>query len=82
MIARALADPRRFEIFQRIAAGSECISCSALRQAVDITPATMSHHLKELEAAGLIDAVHHGKFMNLSLRRDIWNAYIAELQRI
>ena len=81
MVARALADPRRFEIFQRIAATSS-ISCSDLREAVDITPATMSHHLKELESAGLIEAERDGKFMHLSLCRDVWQAYIAELKKL
>lgn len=82
LIARALADPRRFEIFQHIAAAQRCIGCVDLRDAVDITPATMSHHLKELENAGLIEAARDGKFMNLSLRRDIWRAYLAELKKI
>ena len=82
MVARALADPRRFEIFQRIAATSPSVSCSDLREAVDITPATMSHHLKELESAGLIEAERDGKFMHLSLCRDVWQAYIAELKKL
>jgi ArsR family transcriptional regulator len=82
LIARALADRRRFEIFQRIAATPQYVSCADLREAVDITPATMSHHLKELETAGLVIAVRDGKFMNLSLRRDIWHAYIAQLQKL
>ena len=82
LIARALSDPRRFEIFQLIAATSEHIGCTDLREAVDITPATMSHHLKELEAAGLIDVVRDGKFMNISFRRVTWQAYLAELQKL
>jgi len=82
LIARALADPRRFEIFQRIAATARCTSCADLREAVDITPATMSHHLKELETAGLVRAERDGRFINLSLCRDVWQAYIAELKKL
>ncbi len=82
LVARAVADPRRFEIFQRIAATSPSISCAELLEAVKITPATMSHHLKELESAGLIEAERDGKFMHLSLCRDVWQAYIAELKKL
>lgn len=82
LVARAVADPRRFEIFQRIAATSPSVSCSELLEAVKITPATMSHHLKELESAGLIEAERDGKFMHLSLCREVWQAYIAELKKL
>ncbi len=80
-ISRALSDPTRFEIFQQIAAG-RCIACSELRESISVTAPTVSHHLKELENAGLIDSEHVGKFVNLTLRRDVWQAYLAELGRI
>jgi len=80
-ISRALSDPTRFEIFQQIAAG-RCIACSELRESISVTAPTVSHHLKELENAGLIDSEHVGKFVNLTLRREVWQAYLAELGRI
>jgi DNA-binding transcriptional ArsR family regulator len=55
-IAKALSDPRRFQILKHIAAQS-CAACSDLRAAFPITAATLSHHLKELESAGLIATV-------------------------
>ncbi len=81
LISRALSDPRRFEIFQRIADQSD-IACIHLRECVPITAPTLSHHLKELEAAGLIESTREGKFMNLSVRREIWQAYLDELKKI
>jgi ArsR family transcriptional regulator, arsenate/arsenite/antimonite-responsive transcriptional repressor len=80
-ISRALSDPTRFEIFQQIAAG-QCIGCTDLREHLSVTAPTISHHLKELESAGLIDSAHVGKFVNLSLRREVWEAYLRELARI
>ncbi len=80
-IARALGDQTRFEIFQQIASG-QCLACSEIRERFPVTAPTISHHLRELEAAGLIDSERAGKFVNLTLRRDIWQAYLSELSKI
>jgi ArsR family transcriptional regulator len=81
LISRAIADPTRFEVFQRIAAG-KCVACSDLRENIAVTAPTLSHHIKELENAGLIESERHGKFMNLTLRKDIWRAYLKKLAQI
>jgi ArsR family transcriptional regulator len=81
LVSRALADPTRFEIFQQIAAGY-CIGCSELREHVAITPPTLSHHIKELETAGLVKTARDGKFINITLQRDTWKAYLKQLSRI
>jgi ArsR family transcriptional regulator len=80
-ISRALADPRRFDILKAIAAHAE-LPCTALRADFPITAATMSHHLKELESAGLITGERDGKFINLTFQRTVWNAYLAELKKL
>jgi ArsR family transcriptional regulator len=80
-IARVLSDSRRFEILQRIA-GCGTLACSELRASLPITPATLSHHMKELESAGLIKTVRRGKYIDIEFCRDVWNDYIAELQRL
>lgn len=77
-IARVLADPHRFQILKSIAA-EPCKACSDLRTAFPITAATLSHHLKELESAGLIEIKRRGKFADLMFCRDRWEAYLAEL---
>ena len=80
-ISRVLADPRRFEILETIAARN-CASCSELRAKFPITAATLSHHLKELESCGLIAAQRRGKFIDLTFRRPVWNAYLKQLKNI
>jgi ArsR family transcriptional regulator len=80
-IARALADPRRFAILQQIA-HNEITPCSAITEHHIISPATVSHHMKELADAGLVNIQREGRCANLTLRRDIWKAYLAQLAKI
>jgi ArsR family transcriptional regulator len=82
MILKALGDPRRLEIIERLSACEGCFACSDMRECLPISAATLSHHLKELETAGLISIVREGKFARLALRRDVWNAFLADLQRL
>jgi ArsR family transcriptional regulator len=80
-IARALADPRRFAILQQIAR-HDATPCGSLEQQKVLSPATISHHIKELADAGLIDVQREGRCASLTLHRDIWNAYLAQLAKL
>jgi ArsR family transcriptional regulator len=79
LIGKALADPHRFEILQQIAAAKDAPTCSCVRDWLGLAPATISHHLKELESAGLLTLERHGKFARISLRRDVLAAYAKRL---
>ena len=82
LISKALADPKRFEILQKLGTAKDAPTCSCVRDWVGLSAATISHHLKELEAAGLIELERHGKFAYIRLRRDVLRAYgkrLAEL---
>jgi ArsR family transcriptional regulator len=81
-ILKALGDPRRMEIIERLSSCHDCGACSDMRECLPISAATLSHHLHELETADLIAIEREGKFAKLTLRRDVWQAFLADLQRL
>ncbi len=80
LIAKAIGDRRRYDILKRLAARREALACGAVRDCMSINPATLSHHMKELEAAGLIEVFREGKFASYVLRRDVLDAFQARLK--
>jgi ArsR family transcriptional regulator, arsenate/arsenite/antimonite-responsive transcriptional repressor len=81
-ITKALVDSRRFEILERIAATREEVSCIDLRAKLPISRATLSHHIKELATAGLIETRRESKYMFLRMRRKTWDEYLERLRKV
>ncbi len=79
-IAKALADPRRFAMLESIASGSDCpyqrLCCN-----FPISKATVSHHMKELINAGLVESERDGQTMTARFRPEVLAAYREELGR-
>ncbi len=78
-IAKALADPRRFEILEHIAQQAE-VGCRRLCDCFPVRQATISHHLKELASAGLVESRRDGQFVYYRVRPTILDEYVAELR--
>jgi ArsR family transcriptional regulator len=82
MIAKALADPRRLELLRQIGSCPKSMQCADIRGCHPVSAATLSHHMKELETAGLIQVMREGKFASYLLRRDVLKAYTEQLSNI
>src|SRR3954468_12218850 len=79
-IAKALADPRRFEILEHIASQHE-VGCQRLCGCFPVRQATISHHLKELASAGLVESRRDGQFVYYRTKPAVFETYMAELGR-
>ncbi len=67
-IFRALADPTRLAIFEKLAAGG--MNASALREGMEISQPAMSQHLAVLRGAGLVREQRQGRFVNYEVDPD------------
>lgn len=81
-IAKALSDPRRFAMLETIggSTGCECPNQSLCEQ-FPVSKATISHHLKELVQAGIVEPEREGQYVSYRVRGDVVRAYAAELVR-
>jgi DNA-binding transcriptional ArsR family regulator len=61
-IFKALGDPTRRAIFEKLANGG--MNASALRQGIDISQPAMSQHLAALRNARLVREQRQGRFVN------------------
>ena len=64
---KALADPARVSILNRLAAADEVCVCDFVA-ALDLAQPTVSHHLKVLRDAGWIEGERRGTWIFYSLR--------------
>lgn len=80
LVAKALADPRRMALLESIGSERE-YSCQKLCMHFPLSKGTISHHMKELLRAGLIETRREGQYHFYEVRREVLAAYTAELMR-
>jgi ArsR family transcriptional regulator, arsenate/arsenite/antimonite-responsive transcriptional repressor len=67
---RALADPARVRVLNILATSEEPVCVCNLIEPLGLSQPTVSHHLKKLVDAGLLDREQRGKWAYFSLKRD------------
>jgi ArsR family transcriptional regulator, arsenate/arsenite/antimonite-responsive transcriptional repressor len=80
-ISKALADETRLMIFEAISA-KDHVNCSELVAMRGVTPATVSHHLKVLTEAGLVECKREGQFVCSRIVPDAIDEYTRTLMQI
>jgi ArsR family transcriptional regulator, arsenate/arsenite/antimonite-responsive transcriptional repressor len=64
---KALADPARVKVMSLLARSDEPVCACEFIPALGLTQATVSHHLKKLTDAGLLEREQRGKWAYFSL---------------
>jgi ArsR family transcriptional regulator, arsenate/arsenite/antimonite-responsive transcriptional repressor len=80
-ISRALADATRLRIFEAISS-CEHMNCGQIVSLRGVTPATVSHHLRILEDAGLIDCRREGQFVYSTANPKAVEGYTRQLSAL
>jgi DNA-binding transcriptional ArsR family regulator len=80
-ISKALADETRLRIFEAISARGQ-MNCGEIVLMRGVTPATVSHHLKILNEAGLVVCRREGQFVYSEAVPGTIEAYSRALAKI
>jgi len=77
-ISKALADETRLRIFEAISSRQQ-MTCGQLVSMRGVTPATVSHHLRILAEASLIECQREGQFVYSKANPKTLETYTREL---
>jgi ArsR family transcriptional regulator, arsenate/arsenite/antimonite-responsive transcriptional repressor len=80
-ISRALADGTRLMIFEAISRKKQ-MHCGEIVSLQGVTPATVSHHLKILNEAGLVECRREGQFVYSRSVPEVVRAYTRALAQM
>ena len=76
---KALADPHRVKVVKLLATSPDPVCVCEFTGPLGLSQPTVSHHLKKLVAAGLLDREQRGTWAYYSLRRDALGRLAAAL---
>jgi ArsR family transcriptional regulator len=67
---KALSDPARVRIVNALATAGEAVCACEFNDGLGLAQPTVSHHLKKLTEAGLLEREQRGKWAYFTLKRD------------
>lgn len=79
-VLRALADQHRFRMVREIAAAGE-LTCGQVGERFGLAQPTISHHLKVLAEAGVLNIRREGQHGVISVNQDLLNKAVSLLPR-
>jgi ArsR family transcriptional regulator len=81
---RALGDPARVRLMNLLATNGDAVCQCDLIEPLGLSQPTVSHHMKKLVDAGLVEREQRGKWAYFSLKRDAVEklAVVADLKGV
>lgn len=81
-ISKALGDANRLKILQYISKRGGCGQCSEIQDVIDLTQPSISHHIKILLEAGLIESEKEGRNLKYTLNEQVIRDYSSAINLI
>lgn len=78
-ITKALSDVNRLKILQHMQANKGHVECMAIAGLLNLAQPSISHHIKKMVEAGLIEPQKDGRYHNYTLNKKLWKAYLRAL---
>ena len=81
-IAKALGDKNRLSILLHITKKGGCSPCSEIHELIDLTQPTVSHHVKILVEADLIEPEKEGRNFKYTLNTKVLDNFLHFLEKL
>ena len=81
-ISKALGDSNRLKILQHISKKGGCGHCSQIREESELAQPSVSHHLKVLIEAGLIEPEKEGRNHKYILNEKVLKEYTQSINQL
>jgi len=79
-VFKALADPTRLRIIKLLEKKTMCV-CE-LTAVLKIKQSSVSHHLRKLKDAGLVNDLRNGLWVDYELAKEVYNKYAQKLLKM
>jgi ArsR family transcriptional regulator, arsenate/arsenite/antimonite-responsive transcriptional repressor len=81
-ISKALGDSSRLKILHHISNKGGCGQCADIQNVLELAQPSISHHVKILIEAGLIEPAKEGRNHKYTLNEKLISAYLSDLQKL
>ena len=81
-VSKALGDLNRLRILEAISKKKGVLECAVIVQQLDLAQPSVSHHIKTLIEAGLIEPEKSGRNYTYILNTSLFEQYIKKLKTI
>lgn len=81
-ISKALSDVNRLKIVQAIQSCDGKLECSTITASLNLSQPSVSHHIKKLVDADLIEPQKEGRFYFYTLNHEVMESYLSSLKKL